>query len=361
MKIALIGEYSSLHKYLKDGLQKNGISDVTLFSSGDGWKKINGYDVLLPSFNGNFFTKIKNIHKLKKIVKKVKNYDVVQLISINIFPVFIMKKLFRILKKNNRIIAVAAAGGCYSYAKAFLNGKLEYNTYKYNEDSLKSYTGKGLKAYLRRKNDLYIEKNVDVIIPSLYEYSLEHNTENVSKIVPFPINIDEIKYNDNIVNEKIVFFHGLNNEKSKGTKFIVEAFSKLKKEYGDKIEIIVDGHLPFDEYKRIIEKTNVIVDQCCTYGYGINACISGAMGKIVLTGCRRETLDGFGFDSSPFISLKPDSKFIYDICSRLIDDYDYFQGGKKSRMYVENNHNSKNIANEYLNIWESYLLKKNQN
>ena len=39
MKIALIGEFSLLHNYLKDGLISKG-HEVTLFSNGDGWKKM---------------------------------------------------------------------------------------------------------------------------------------------------------------------------------------------------------------------------------------------------------------------------------------------------------------------------------
>ena len=39
MKILLLGEYSSLHRYLKEGLFEIGYKDVTLASNGDGWKE----------------------------------------------------------------------------------------------------------------------------------------------------------------------------------------------------------------------------------------------------------------------------------------------------------------------------------
>ena len=39
MRIALIGEFSLLHNYLKEGLINKG-HEVTLFSNGDGWKKM---------------------------------------------------------------------------------------------------------------------------------------------------------------------------------------------------------------------------------------------------------------------------------------------------------------------------------
>ena len=43
MKILLLGDYSSLHNYLKKGLVELG-HEVTLLSNGDGWKKIPGAD-----------------------------------------------------------------------------------------------------------------------------------------------------------------------------------------------------------------------------------------------------------------------------------------------------------------------------
>src|SRR5699024_360448 len=98
-----------------------------------------------------------------------------------------------------------------------------------------------------------------------------YRANKVSRVLPFPINIEEISYTENIIKDKIVIFHGLNREASKGTGFIREAMEKLQENYKDEVEIIIDGYMPFDSYMKLLSKVNVVVDQCLTYGYGINA------------------------------------------------------------------------------------------
>ena len=50
VKVLLLGEFSSLHRYLKDGLMMLGNVDVKLFANGDSWKKIGGSDAPLFEF-----------------------------------------------------------------------------------------------------------------------------------------------------------------------------------------------------------------------------------------------------------------------------------------------------------------------
>ena len=83
MKILLLGEYSALHKNLKEGLVSLG-HEVDIASSGDGWKNI-PRDIDL-SVKGNYITrKIKHVINLFKLTQLVKNYDVVQLMNPFIF------------------------------------------------------------------------------------------------------------------------------------------------------------------------------------------------------------------------------------------------------------------------------------
>ena len=100
MKILLLGEFSSLHKYLKEGFQALG-HDVTLASSGDGWKKIGGADIVFPSTSGNFFQCLKAlIFDTWLISRKFKGYDVVQLINPVIFSLRINRMIFDFYKLN---------------------------------------------------------------------------------------------------------------------------------------------------------------------------------------------------------------------------------------------------------------------
>ena len=114
MKILLIGEYSGLHNSLKDGLQLNGHS-VTLLGTGDGFKRY-PVDILIKStfFEIPIFKFIaKIIDKLLKVslndieigiktyfkIKRLKDFDVVQLINENSFKTIPNLEII-LLKKN---------------------------------------------------------------------------------------------------------------------------------------------------------------------------------------------------------------------------------------------------------------------
>ena len=79
MKILLVGEFSALHKNIKEGLVSLG-HDVTIVSTGDGWKKIES-DINLGSNKRGLLAIADKIWKLLILPKKLKGYDVVQLVS----------------------------------------------------------------------------------------------------------------------------------------------------------------------------------------------------------------------------------------------------------------------------------------
>ena len=356
MKVLLIGEFSSLHKYLKEGLLELGRIEVTLASTSDRWKKIGGGDIKLPVMKNKGLSEYMKLHyEFLKTYRFFEGYDVVQYINPDIFPMVYAKKFNKYIKDHNQCISLVAAGSDYRLVETYQRGDFEYYSLKYNEPVLKKYDCHTVKGKLHIKNDLDIEEKADIIIPSLYEYWLGYKeNEKVFNVIPFPINLSKIEYKENIVKDKIIFFHGLNREGPKGTKFIKEAMERLQKAYPNEVEIIIDGHLPFDKYMKIISRTNVIVDQCCGYGYGINACISMAQGKIVLSGCRQEVLDSFGITESPIFSVKPDVDVIFEKMAYIVEHKKEIPDwGHKSRKYVEKVHDYRINAQKYVDAWKS--------
>ena len=130
--------------------------------------------------------------------------------------------------KNNNCISLIAAGGDLAIHKAYENGIFDYYMYDYGDKNKKVYGQKKIKPFFNRHADRIAVKAADIIIPSLYEYSIGYsNISKLNKVIPFPINTDSIKYNENKLNGKIVFFHGINDELLKGTAFIRKALEKL--------------------------------------------------------------------------------------------------------------------------------------
>ena len=357
MRILLFGEFSSLHKYLKEGLENLPGIEVDLASTGDGWKRISGSTIQLPICNGRGKEQLKYYREYLKIIKKIKNYDVVQIIGPSVFPTAIYKACLKYLKKQNRIISLVAAGEDYSLVESYLNGTFEYYIMDQDDSCLKKYDKNNFKGRRYIKRDKTVSTMADVIIPSLYEYRVGYiGNKKIQQVVPFPINTEKINYTLNKPGDKIVFFHGLNREASKGTYIIRKAMEKLKEKYPEQVEIIIDGHMPFDKYMQLLKSTNVVVDQCLTYGYGINACISMAQGKIVMAPCRKETMDAFGIGESPIISIGPDEEQIFSQMEYIVKNRNKISElGVESRKYVEVLHDYKKVAKKYIEIWDKAL------
>lgn len=358
MKILLIGEFSSLHNYLKDGLIELG-HDVVLYSNGDGSKRIPGSDGILykqshNGFKNLFYNYIQSFY----ISRKFCNFDVVQFISTRLYSYRIRNRIYKRFILKNKKVFYSASGGDYAMKKAYDNKLIDY--YMYDEDDLfeRLYSKDNSEGKFNIEFEHCFLNRVNGIIPSLYEYSIgyQNSFANLKSAIPFPINLQKIKYSENIVNDKIVFFHGITRPLNKGTNLIREALKKLAEKYPDRVEVIIKEKMPFEQYLEMIDKANVIVDQCKSYGYGINACISLAKGKIVMTGCRKEEFDCLGIDEkdNPMLLAMPSVSFLFKQMEWIVLNANLIPHlGEKSRQFVEKYHNHIEIAKKYLEVWNS--------
>lgn len=354
MKVLLLGEFSSLHRYLKEGLLELGV-DVKLYANGDSWKKISGADgPLFPQDGQNALKRYYSYYvKAFDMAKEFKGYDVVQTVSSRIYPMLINNKLLKKIYNQNGCFSLVSAGDDLALSDAYKSGKFDYYLFDYDKEALSQFDPTTLKGKMRRKTDKKIVKLSDVIIPSLYDYSVGYQGESkLSNVIPFPINTDAIEYKENKLSEKVVFFHGLNRELSKGTPIIRSALERLKNNYPNDVEVIIDGHMPFDRYIEVMNRSNVVIDQCCTYAYGINACIAMAQGKVVMAGNRAETREAFGIENSPIVHIQPDEEQIYGQLLKILETKkDIPEAGYRSRQYVEDVHHYVKNAQKYLDVW----------
>lgn len=357
MKILLLGDYSSLHNYLKKGLVELG-HEVTLLSNGDGWKKIPGAD-------GEIYRSAKSQNLAKKVYSEyfepiishndLKNFDVVQFINPIVYHTIINPIMIKRIFRDNKFISLVAAGYDTANYLAYKSKAFKYYPFDYDETAKEKYSTDTFSGKLIKKSCEFASKHSDIIIPSLYEYSVGYrNYNNLYKVIPFPIDVKEIPYAKNIVRDKIVFFHGLNREEAKGTPFIRKAFDILQNKFPNQVETVVAGHLPFKEYTELLNRANVIVDQCCSYGYGINACIAMAEGKVVMSGRKDETISAFDIDYCPIIEATPNVDDLVKKMSEIVLHKESIpQLGYESRKYVEDLHDNVKVAQLYIDAWKS--------
>jgi hypothetical protein len=132
--------------------------------------------------------------------------------------------------------------------------------------------------------------------------------------------------------------------------------NRIKDKYPDKVEIIVDGLMPLNKYLQLIKNVDIVIDQCLSYEYGMNAVYSMAMGKVVLSGNEIETQIHFQRSDIPIINILPSADDIFDKLERLIfDPNKILELSKKSRIFVEEFHDSIKVANQFIQIWNNTI------
>ena len=358
MKVLLLGEYSGFYKNLYSGLKKLDV-DVTWASNGDSWKKIGGASETIYKWdpNASKLSKFKMAGLDPLFDKRFFNYDIVQAVNPILFWSYINNIIVqRIIRHNNRFF-VNAAGDDYFLFKAWENGKYyKYYIYDDNPELVSKWSG-GIQSWFDIRSCKQIMAKADGIIPIIpYEYEVPYNNfSNKRKCILLPVNIDEIEYNENnIKNDKIVFFHGINRVKDKGSNYIIAAMKLIQEKYPNDVECIIANRMPYNQYWNAIKNANVIIDQCKGYGYGVNAIISMAKGKVVMSGAEKDMLNAGHLDNCPIINILPNVQQICNEMEKIIAKRkDIFPNvGFLGRQYVELNHNYLTIAKQYLDEWK---------
>lgn len=354
MKILLLGEFSALHKNLKEGLIALG-HDVTVAASGDGFKKI-PVDI---SFDSRFKGKLgKVLHRFNVFFKlsKLKGFDIVQIINPYIFGTSnFPRKYFitQIIKNNGKFFLLGA--GSDSYYWRYGQKKLEYGPF---EDTLKydlELKNSPLESDRAFNFNRWLVERSKGVIPIMYDYEIGYKSiDNKLNTIPIPINTYKIKYQENIVGDKIVIFHGLSRYGFKGTRHVEKAFDHLRKKYPNDLELIIDGNLPLDKYLDLMSRTNVVIDQMNSYSLGVNGVYALAMGKVVMGGAEPESLKSHNVESSPVINLKPDHNSIITEIEKLLSNRDSIKTiGYESRKYAEETHCHIKVAQQYIKTWNN--------
>lgn len=357
MKILLLGEFSGFFKNLKEGFIELG-HDVTLIAQGDGWKRIEGADISLDSKLKKPFRAVHIAFNYFKSLKYMKNYDIVLIINPNFFKRGIHNVVLKYLVKHNTNIYLSACGDDVEFINYGLNNNFRFWPFmKWCPEYRKSY----YQTNREKKIHQELLKHVKKVIPTATMYKLAWDNskykEKVNDIIPLPINTSSIEFKQLILEEdkKIIFFHGLNRECFKGTKYIRKAMENIQKKYPNDVECILKGGMPLSEYLEIMKKTHIVIDQCKAYDYSsMNALYAMAMGKVVMGGSQPEMFQIFNIDKCPVISIEPNINQIEKQMEYIINNKNKLSAwSQESRKFVEKYNDIKVIARQYLEVFGS--------
>ena len=376
MKILLLGEYSRLHNSLKEGLEQLG-HQVLLVSTGDSFKQLpsdinvsskirkrffqNKWWQLVYHLTGYNHYKKDVYHNLLKLLPKLKDYDVIQLINEDAFGIYpddeiaFFKKVF----KQNKSVFLSACGEDSYIIKYYDDGNMRYSILDpFNKNSglqkESAYSYKYLQPAYQKLHDFVIEK-VSGIIPSDLDYAIPYRSHpKALPMIPNPVNVDNIKFNPLKINDKINIFFGINRLSfyKKGSDIILEALETIKQKYTGKVHIILAENLSYDDYIQQYDTAHIFIDQLYSYDQGFNALEAMAKGKCVLTGAEKEFFEYYHLDDAPAVNVLPDKNDVVKKLSELIENPNrILEISQNARRFIETHHHYKDVAQKYVDTW----------
>lgn len=376
MRILLIGEYSRLHNSLQEGLIKLG-HEVKIVGNGDHFKK---YPVDFNIEANWSQAKISNIFRqiifrlfqydfakteigirFWMFLKHFKNYDIVQFINeapIKTTPKFELFLIKKLLQQNPKMFLLSC-GIDKNNVEYLLKKKLNYSIlnpyfenpnlndkYQYIFNYLKPSHQK-LSDFVYQKTNGIIASDIDYVLPLLGD-------QKFLGLIPNPINLDNLNYEKNIIDSKIIIFLGINlgNKTQKGIPFFEKALQIIQQKYPTKVEIIVTENIPYQQYIELYNQAHIVLDMVYAYDQGYNALEAMAKGKVVFTGAEKEFMEYYQLTERVCVNALPDVDAIVQELSFLIENPEEIVAmSKRARAFIEKEHHYVTIAQKYVDVW----------
>lgn len=365
MKILLLGEYSNVHCTLAKGLKELG-HQVTVASNGDFWKNY-PRDVNLARRPGKAGG-IALLLKLWSLAPKLRGYDVVQLIN----PMFVELKaerifpLYHFLRTHNKKVVMGAFGMDYYWVKTCCDEKpLRYSdfnigqTLRQNKDALKERKD-WLGTAKQRLNEM-MAHDCDAIITGLYEYWICYKDAFPQKttFIPLPIDRPEQRKDTFATPQKVKVFIGISKSRSeyKGTDIMLRAAQALRKKYPNQMELRTVEGLPFEEYRQVMEGSDVLLDQLYSYTPSMNTLLAMSKGIVCVGGGEPENYEIIQESTlRPIINVQPTYESVYEELERLILNPQMLSRLKRESMeYVRRHHDYLTVAKRYEQLYNQLL------
>ena len=363
MKILLLGEYSNVHNTLACGLRLLG-HKVTVASNGDFWKDY-PRDIDLARRPG-FLGSLSLIAKVYKELPKWRGYDIVQIIN----PMFLELRaerlffIYRYLKRHNKRVVLCAMGMDYYWVNECITKMpLRYSDFNIgNELRIDACALKEREDWLgtaKQELNEYIAADCDAIVAGLYEYFVcyKDNFPNKTSFIPLPIDCHSNSEISpiNPRNGKLKVFIGISKGRSKykGTDIMLQAAEKLLEEYPDKMELMKAEGVPFAEYEKMLNGSDIMLDQLYSYTPSMNTLLAMSKGIVCVGGGEPENYEILGeSELRPIVNVQPNYDSVYEQLKNLIlhpEQTDELK--RQSIAYVTKHHEYKNVAMKYLKVY----------
>lgn len=362
MKILLLGEYSNVHATLRNALTLLG-HDVTLISNGDFWKDY-PRDIDLSRTPGRWGG-ICYTARLLTLFPHLRGYDVVQLIN----PMFLEIKaerimpIYRYLRRHNKKVFLGAFGMDYYWVKGCCQLKpLAYSDFNIGSqlrtDAIAAAYRKEWEDTPKAQLNQEIAATCNGIIAGLYEYWTCYHPFFAEKTtyIPFPIDHTTIHSTEKAKHSApIQVFIGINKTRNeyKGTDIMLKALTDLYHKYPTLFTIQKAESIPFAQYRQMMSKADILLDQLYSYTPSMNTLEAMSQGIVCVGGGEEDFYHFIGEEKlRPIINVKPTYNDVYTQLEHIILHSEKLQNlSAQSQAFVYKHHDHINVAKQYLQFW----------
>lgn len=364
MKVLLLGEYSNVHWTLAEGLRALG-HEVCVASNGDFWKDYPRDISLVRDIRSKFGT-LAYLSKVAAALPRMRGYDVVQLIN----PMFLELKaerlgpIYKYLRRNNGKVFLGAFGMDYYWVNVCrTTDTFRYSDFnfggKLRDDAIAMREVEDWIGTKKGNLNQAIASDCDGIIAGLYEYYACYRPYFSEKtiFIPFPINVDKIKFTAPPVGDKVKFFIGVQKERGvyKGTDIMLRALERVHRKYPERCEIVKAESVPYTQYCTMMDNSNVLLDQLYSYTPAMNGLLAMAKGLVLVGGGEEENYEVLGEkEMRPIVNVLPDEEDVYRKLEQLVLRPEMIEKmSRDSRRYIEKYHDYRKVAGRYVEFWNN--------
>ena len=130
---------------------------------------------------------------------------------------------------------------------------------------------------------------------------------------------------------------------------------KLYEKYKESMELVIAKSVPFDEYQRMMEGCDAIIDQLYSYTPSMNSLLAMSKGIICIGGGEPENYEIIDeHELRPIINVEPTYESVYHELEQLVLHPERIPALKQQSIeYVRRHHDYRKVAGQYLDFWNS--------
>lgn len=365
MRFLFIGDASNARYTLAKGLRELG-HEALVVGTGGGWRRMH-VDICLERGKGKMGAFVYLLRWLM-LLPKLRGYDVVDFNGqfMMEFKPGLKRLFYDFIRKRNRLTVTTLLGVGHYYVKGCVEAKL-FRSSDFNigdKPRTNSFAVEMAEGWLNQPEVVGLSRHMaetsHLLVGTSYEYwaSLHHYFPDKTRFVPLPISLEgtPIDIKETETAGPVRFFIGIQKERSeeKGTDILWKVLQRLMGDYPTRMVINKAENIPYDEYCRMMQGSDILIDQLYTC-YAMNALKAMSMGIVAATVAVPEA---YGLLSEremfPMINLPCDEEGIYRKLEHFILHPEALAGAKRQSVeFVRKHHQHIKVARQYASMFSA--------